>query len=525
MCLSQGCFSFMVNGAPTNWCNQKKVVMIGRKQNIYADIGVGSLKITQFVDKNTDGVFFSYELYTKDDFTEVDLLYYTDKIDALNIICNGEYKIIKDNCAFSVKLTGKDNIRKVFFSFNKELLPENIDFDAAYSICAGEIEEIKVPANLSERQKAMFYSCYFCALENYKEKDDFKGFMAGHHYLFPMRTYYRDSYYTTLPMYNGNLEKVKNEILTLTKGIANDGTCPSAVCADWSAFWGNHYDSPSFLAIMLYDYVRFSNDVSFLDLESDGSMVLQKIESAVKKLAESERENGLIYKKGKYNKCDWADEINRWGYVSYDEILYARANYSLYKLYELKKDKKSEFYKKKHEKVKKAINHELWDEKLGYYVNYKNEEFVEDNLSVDTVWAAIFNIADEKRAKRMLENMERLLEVCNNKEVSLPDYGVMSVYPFYKNPESVYRISSQPYNYHNGANWPYWSAIYAYAKRKYGMEYSNALESWFTYNVERGNYTPIEYFSPACKDGSLLQGWSGAAAFVLDSDVSLKFFD
>ena len=96
VCLSQGCFSFMVNGAPTNWCNQKKVVMIGRKQNIYADIGAGSLKITQFVDKNTDGVFFSYELYTEDDFTEVDLLYYTDKIDALNIICNGEYKIIKE---------------------------------------------------------------------------------------------------------------------------------------------------------------------------------------------------------------------------------------------------------------------------------------------------------------------------------------------------------------------------------------------------------------------------------------------
>jgi len=101
----------------------------------------------------------------------------------------------------------------------------------------------------------------------------------------------------------------------------------------------------------------------------------------------------------------------------------------------------------------------------------------------------------------------------------------MTVWPFYKNPEAVYWISSQPYNYHNGANWPYWAAIYAYAKRKYGMEYSYALESWFTYNVERGNYTPIEYFSSACKDGSLLQAWSGVAAFVLDEKTSLTFFD
>lgn len=56
------------------------------------------------------------------------------------------------------------------------------------------------------------------------------------------------------------------------------------------------------------------------------------------------------------------------------------------------------------------------------------------------------------------------------------------------------------------------------------MEYLNPLQSWFSYNIEKGNYSPIEYFSPACKDGSLLQAWSGAAAFVLDDKISEKFF-
>ena len=56
------------------------------------------------------------------------------------------------------------------------------------------------------------------------------------------------------------------------------------------------------------------------------------------------------------------------------------------------------------------------------------------------------------------------------------------------------------------------------------MQFSYPLESWFTYNVEKGNYTPIEYFSPMCADGSLLQAWSGVSAFVLDDSVSKDFY-
>ena len=125
----------------------------------------------------------------------------------------------------------------------------------------------------------------------------------------------------------------------------------------------------------------------------------------------------------------------------------------------------------------------------------------------------------------MLKNMELLLESKNNSAVKCNDFGVMSVYPFYMGAKAACNKSTQPYNYHNGANWPYLSAMYAYAKRKYGMEYKHALESWFEYNIDKGNYTPIEYFSPLCEDGSLLQAWSSAAAFVLDEKLSLDFWD
>lgn len=66
--------------------------------------------------------------------------------------------------------------------------------------------------------------------------------------------------------------------------------------------------------------------------------------------------------------------------------------------------------------------------------------------------------------------------------------------------------------------------MYAYAKRKYGMEYKYLLLDWFVYNLKKGNYTPIEYFSPYCKDGSLLQAWGGDVAFVLDEKLSREFW-
>ena len=125
----------------------------------------------------------------------------------------------------------------------------------------------------------------------------------------------------------------------------------------------------------------------------------------------------------------------------------------------------------------------------------------------------------------MLQNMERLLETRNNREQKAGDFGAMCVYPFYGRADGAYRKSSQPFYYHNGASWPYLSAMYAYAKRKYGMEYRYALESWFEYNVNRGNYTPVEFFSPPQKDGSLLQAWCGAVAFVMDEALSLDFWN
>lgn len=507
----------------------KTVEMLGRKQKITIEIPVGLVVIEQFLDKSINGVFMSYELVSENENAEVTVSFMQNRINDIRLFAEGNVSKIIENSSIYMILNKDSKKAKLFVTFNEEQ-DDNFDiskeFDIAYANCIAEIEGIKVPVGLDEEELAIYYSSFFCALENYKVKDDYKAFMAGHKYLLPMRSYFRDSYYTVLPMYNGHTEKIRNQILVLAKGIDEDAICPSAVKFDYSAWWRGHYDSPSFLAMMLYEYVNYTKDMTILDEKIGDMTVLENAVRTIMKLSENERENGLLYKEGRYNKCDWADEVNRSGFVTYNQILYARAYYCLSKLFELKGEAEaSKKYMDKFVMVKDAINAELWDEELGYYINFKTDEYVESNLSVDTVFAAIFNIADEERAVRMLKNMERLLECRNNKDIKVKDFGVLCVYPFYSRAYSAYNKSSQPYNYHNGANWPYLSAMYAYAKRKYGMEYKYALECWFAQNLENDNYTPVEFYSPACPDGSLLQAWGGAVAFVMDEDLSLNFWD
>lgn len=511
----RGYCNYYINDEYIDVFSEKTVEMIGRQQSISIKTSAGIIRCEEFLSRS--------------DYAKIEAALFVTNIGEIQFISDGDLEIAAENQMVYLEIPEDENGIRLFVT-TKDFDGKGFRITDAYETALAEnwreLNAIKLPYGLTETPKAMFLSCYYCALENYKEKGDFKAFMAGHQYLSPMRSYYRDSYYTVLPMYNGNADKVRNQVITLAKGVHGNGDCPSAVKADYSGWWGNHYDSPSFLAMMLYDYVNYTGDRAILTETVGDATVFEKAETAVLKLSQFEDHTGLLYKEGKYNKRDWADNVNRYGYVTYDEILYARAWHCLSKLAELLgDDDKAGRYGEKFVKTKDAINALLYSEELGYYLNFRNEDYIETNLSIDTVFAAIFDIADREKALRMLTNMEKILECRNNSAVQSEDFGVMSVYPFYRKAASTCDKSSEPFNYHNGANWPYLSAMYAHAKRRYGLEYTYALESWFTYNVNKNNFTPIEYFSSVCPDGSLLQAWSGAVAFVLDETTSRDFWD
>lgn len=398
-------------------------------------------------------------------------------------------------------------------------------FDYHKALANNYIDSLPVPECCdTEFLKAYYKSLYNCSLSMYKEMGDFKGFLAGIVYQSPARTYYRDGYWTILSILPNRPELVRNEILTLARGVDRDGKCPSAVKYNFKNWWGNHYDSPSFLAIMLFDYVRKTGDRSILKEKWRKTNILDCARMVVEKLAECCDDTGLLYKDGQYNRRDWCDNVFRVGYCTYDEALFQRALFALSELCKGVDDVLSRSYALRAEKVKNAINEILWEPKLGYYVNYKNENFVEDNLSIDTVLCVLFGIADKEKSLSMLSKMESVLESKNNTEQKAGDFGCLSVYPFYKDNKSVVIKSSLPYYYHNGGDWPYWSAAYAYAKLMHGLDYSYPLTRWFEYNLEKKNFTPVEFYAPCHPDGSLLQAWSSVGAFVLSYSDG-KFFD
>lgn len=431
--LNQGFCSWYIGDQFIDMFDEKTVQMLGRKQTVSITTPAGILRSELFLDNSHAGVFAVYQVLERKGNTDITVGCTHNNIKNLSVFSDGDTQVVPDNGSVYFHLpVGTDQII-AYLTFSPI---DNFDvaneYTAAQDEYRQELASISVPEGLSEMEKALFSSAYFCALENYKVQGDYRCFMAGHRYLLPMRSYYRDSYYTVLPMFNGRTHMVRDQILTLARGISHDGNCPSAVKADYSSWWGNHYDSPSFFAMMLYDYVHHTGDEHFLSTSVDGVTIYEKAETAIKKLSTFADATDLLYKDGLYNQRDWADEVNRIGYVTYNEILYARAVFCLSKMAAmLGKDTDAARYATQYERIKSAINQELWDEDLGYYINYKSPTRTERNLSLDTVFACIFGIADDEKARRMLKNMETLLESRNNPAVKCRDFGVLSVYPFY----------------------------------------------------------------------------------------------
>ena len=513
--LRRSFLNVFVNGVKLDAFTDKTVVMIGRTQRILLDAFGGTIEVYQFIPKRGNALCFEI---TAKNAAKYDFVFdFGQAVKHFSYAADAQSEYISENA--SVYLHTERSVRFVCSYGTDEATCREIlsRFAALKQEIEDEIKGVKIPATAkTERDKALYVSSVFCALENYKEIGDYKGFSAGCNYVNPVRTYFRDSYWTVLCMYKDHADLVRNEILTLCHGIEENGDCPSAVTYELNLHWRNHYDSPSFFVLMVYDYINRTGDFSILDETVGGKTLYDWCALVVDKLAAYEDDTHLIVKEGPYNKRDWADEVNRIGYVTYLELLYARALFCASRIAGTRDEKRAAKYYGMYLQTKAAINALLWDDEKGYYINYKNGDFVEDNLSVDTILAVLFGISDGEKTRRLLDNVSALLESKNNKTQRAGDFGVMSVFPFYKGVDRYHNKSSQDYEYHNGAVWPYLSALVAYAEARNGRDYTYALTSSFDWNIAKGNYTPIEYYSPIRPDGSLLQAWSSDAAWVYD---------
>lgn len=380
-------------------------------------------------------------------------------------------------------------------------------------------------------RKSLMIAGVEAALASFKQFPyDFAGFLAGVDYAYPPRIYFRDGYWTAQVLLPLRPDLVRVHLVNLCRGVASSGACPSGVFAPHVVppprrsdlrWLPDHFDSPSFLVLLLAEYVAWTNDLSVLT-EAVPQPALAQHRSvaaaafaAIDYLARQDRDgDGLLEKP--YRPNDWADNIRRSTWVTYDQALFAAAaEAAAYLADRLGLPAERERFIRLAGRARAALNAYLWLEEHGHFLDYMRKGEAETHLAVDTFVTLRYHLVSEDRIPRLLSSVTRLLTKDNTSQ-PFGDWGVMDVFPLYHLQRDLFGKSSQPYHYHNGADWPYLDgllgsvlALHHHRDTKY------VLLRWWEYALQQGWLTPVEYYSPAYPPGGFLQAWSSMPAAAL----------
>lgn len=387
--------------------------------------------------------------------------------------------------------------------------------------------------------KSLFVHGLHAALASRKEYQDgrFAGFAAGYNYAVPARTYFRDSYWTLqvlLPLWP---ELALEQLRVLGAAIHPDGEAPSGVIATSAAgqrawqvrraadpqlagdhpregeWWADHFDSPLYYCLLACEVAAWLSDPGLLAARD----VRERLIAILDRYARMADLQGLPVKPE--HDRDWADNVFRSGYVTYNLGLYYGALVRVAGLLERTEMALAAVYRRRAAVVARAATLQLWLAERGYFAECRTlTGHLEDHLMIDTLTAVRYGLASERQARAMLRAMRERLETRHNRQQPYGDWGVMSVYPPYSRQLRRRGKSAFAYRYHNGSDWPYWDGVYAEAlllRQARGWRYP--LTRWWTYGLEQGWPAPVEYYAPPWGVGSRLNAWSSmpAAAMVL----------
>jgi glycogen debranching enzyme len=321
---------------------------------------------------------------------------------------------------------------------------------------------------------------------------------------------------------------VREHLLALAQGVHEDGECPSGVIdsglfspehlripgiRDWLP---DHHDSPAFFVLLLADYLRWSQDWAVLDAPVGDVTIWQKAQACLAHLAAQDKSGDGLPEKA-HEPNDWADNVVRDKYVTYDLALHYGALTAAVTIAERRAESALAVgWQQQARGLASAFNAQMWDESKGYYVDYRRDGFCEDHLALDTLVALRYDLVPPERRDRVLDAASRLLQSRHNPDQSWGDWGVMCCFPPYRRSTDLFAKSADPYRYHNGAEWPYLSAMYAQLLLEGDDgEWHYVLTRWWERSLELGWLTPVEFVSPPYPPGAFLQGWGGMAAAAL----------
>ncbi|WP_174151689.1 GH116 family glycosyl hydrolase [Rhizobium skierniewicense] len=409
--------------------------------------------------------------------------------------------------------------------------------DEIIAECSSHVARCDILPSAGPLMRSMAIQSTHASLSSIRRAEDgrFLGLAAGQAYSAPTRTYYRDGYWTLQPLLFLEPQVVRDQIDLLATGIQIDGEAPSAVILtgpkqgeEWERFrvnsaeykmehlrstdwWSDHFDSPLFFVLTIGDYIRVTGDTAALsDHWKTVAAIFRRYQGF------DQFGTGLVVKPR--HDRDWADNVYRQGYVAYDIGLWIGALDVIAAHGGALDAALSDEARALAQKARANLDEAMLTPD-GWYQDYGLKgEFVEDHLTLDSLTLLRFDAVSADRAQTVLENVARLLETRNNDRQPYGDWGVMCAWPPFKRTADTRAKSAFAYRYHNGADWPYLSALYAEQRLKYGVGGADyPLTRWWKTSLEKGWIGSVEYFSPPFARGSLLQGWTGMhAAAILE---------
>ncbi|MBW9052916.1 GH116 family glycosyl hydrolase [Rhizobium mesosinicum] len=384
----------------------------------------------------------------------------------------------------------------------------------------------------SPLMRSMISQSLHAALSSIRQNEHggFGGLAAGQAYSAPARTYYRDGYWTLQALLERAPDAVRSQIELLARGIQPDGEAPSGViltgpaqAEEWEKvrrshpqikeehlrpgdWWSDHFDSPLFFILTIGDYIRTTGDSSPLTVHWD------KVIAIFDRYCGLDRAGNGLPVKPRHDR-DWADNVFRHGYVSYDIGLWIGA-LDVIAAYSGTIDGNIAAKAAATAKKARASIDDVLLQAGGAYADYgEKHDFVEDHLTLDSLTLLRYRAVSAERARTVLAKVEAVLETRNNASQPYGDWGVMCAFPPFKRQKDTRSKSAFRYRYHNGSDWPYLSGLYAEQRLIHDLSDAEyPLLRWWETCLEEGWMGAVEYFAPPWGRGSLLQGWSSMPA-------------
>ncbi|MDQ0455854.1 GH116 family glycosyl hydrolase [Rhizobium paknamense] len=407
-----------------------------------------------------------------------------------------------------------------------------LSVEAIVAECAAHVARCDILPTAPALLRSMAVQSAHAALSSIRHAEDgsFLGLAAGQAYSAPTRTYYRDGYWTLQALLTLDLPAVRAQIDLLATGIQPDGEAPSGVILtgpaqglEWEKFrttnkvykeehlrptdwWSDHFDSPLFFILTIGDYLRRTGETEVL------ARHWQRVAAIYRRYRAYDMAGNGLPQKPRHDR-DWADNVYRHGYVSYNIGLWIGALDVIAEFGGTQDRALAEEARTVAVKARAAVDEALLTEK-GWYADYGIKgDFVEDHLTLDSLTLARFDAIPAEKARSLLGHVQQVLETRNNQSQPYGDWGVMCAWPPFKRPADTRAKSAFAYRYHNGSDWPYLSGLYAEQRLRFGLaDWSYPLTRWWQTSLENGWIGSVEYFSPPFGRGSLLQGWTGMHA-------------